>query len=494
MQLFICNVFSQTYNWEFLGLNDEDTVYTIHDIQIASNGYIFAGTELNVIFRSTDNGISWENIRPSEINWTNPGWKIVIDENDSLFLCTIPGVWKSADYGESWRYLMNNFPHPNGPGLVRDMLILPNKNYVAACMGGIYFSEDDGITWNYSNSNTANDEDLELGLNGYVFAANPTASWFGLYRSTDGGINWDEGWGLPTWCFTVMNDSTIFAGTDYGLYKTTDHGENWIDTGVGIYADELFTTTTQSILSMASYNSIGGVYLSEDEGLTWNLVFDKVAESFAQDSAGFIYAGTTDGIYRIHESALPVELVSFNTSVNGNIVLLNWTTASEINNKGFEIQRLDDSMPGSEWSKVGFVEGKGTTTKTHNYSFIDKYLESGLYKYRLKQVDYNGAFEYSKMLTIEIIQLTDFRLYQNYPNPFNNNTVIKYSIRKNGPVSLNMYNLLGEHLVTLVNEVQNSGKYQIEFDATKYDLNSGIYLLKLQNDEDFSVVKLIYLK
>jgi len=138
----------------------------------------------------------------------------------------------------------------------------------------------------------------------------------------------------------------------------------------------------------------------------------------------------------------PVELVSFSGELNKNRALLNWTTATETNNSGFEILRYTQND--NEWNTIGFVPGFGTTTEPKSYSFIDENVTTGTYKYRLKQIDFDGSFTYSNEIEVEVdFTPKEFVLYQNYPNPFNPKTVISYQLPVNGNVTLKVYDILG---------------------------------------------------
>ena len=196
-----------------------------------------------------------------------------------------------------------------------------------------------------------------------------------------------------------------------------------------------------------------------------------------------------DNIRIINRSVTPVELVSFNAVVLNNDVHLKWTTETETNNSGFEIQRKKTD---EDWQNIGFIEGHGSTTEEHNYSFADKNIVKGDYQYRLKQIDYDGSLQYSDIVDVNISGPTEFSLEQNYPNPFNPSTTIKYSIPESGNVKLDVYNSLGEKVETLVNDYRESGNYEVNFEAT--DLSSGIYFYKLSIDNYSSVKKMIVLK
>jgi hypothetical protein len=174
---------------------------------------------------------------------------------------------------------------------------------------------------------------------------------------------------------------------------------------------------------------------------------------------------------------LPVELVSFKADVSNGIVSLSWVTATETNNKGFDVERSADN---STFTKIGFVDGKGTTTESKVYSFTDANLgTANTYYYRLKQIDFNGSFTYSKVVQVSVEQVSTFELKQNYPNPFNPSTQIAFTIPQKGFVKLVVYNLLGQEVKTLVNETLDAGSHSVDFNAS--NLPSGVYIYKLSS-------------
>ncbi len=185
--------------------------------------------------------------------------------------------------------------------------------------------------------------------------------------------------------------------------------------------------------------------------------------------------------------SLPVELSSFTASANQVNVTLNWSTATETNNNGFEIQRSTEG----EFFTIGFVQGNGTTTEMHEYSYVDRDLSAGSYSYRLKQMDYNGSYSYSSVVDVDVSP-TQFELAQNYPNPFNPSTTINFTIPQSSVVTLKVYNTLGQEVKTLINGNMESGVHSISFDAS--DLNSGIYFYKLEAGQFSDVRKMTLIK
>lgn len=184
---------------------------------------------------------------------------------------------------------------------------------------------------------------------------------------------------------------------------------------------------------------------------------------------------TTVCVTYVVDCPLPVELSSFTSSVSGRDVSLNWSTAAEENNARFDIER---SSTENNWTKVGSVNGNGTTTNPHSYSFTDRGLASGNYSFRLKQVDFNGNFQYYNLSNEVVIGTPDkFSLTQNYPNPFNPSTKISYSIPTEGKVSLSIFDMTGKEVKSLVNSVQTAGYYSVSFDGS--NLASGVYYYRV---------------
>ncbi|MFN3693737.1 MAG: T9SS type A sorting domain-containing protein [Ignavibacterium sp.] len=168
-----------------------------------------------------------------------------------------------------------------------------------------------------------------------------------------------------------------------------------------------------------------------------------------------------------------MELTSFVANSIGNNVELKWSTATETNNQGFEIQRSN----GGEFVKVDFVSGFGTTTQPQAYQFVDKNVPAGKYTYRLKQIDFNGQFEYSPAIEVDVIGVTEYSLHQNYPNPFNPSTSISFDLATESKVTLRIFDVLGQEVVTVFSGNLNAGNHKVDFNAN--GLNSGVYFYQI---------------
>jgi subtilisin family serine protease len=175
-------------------------------------------------------------------------------------------------------------------------------------------------------------------------------------------------------------------------------------------------------------------------------------------------------------STIPVELTSFLVTPSKNNVTLSWSTATETNNSGFQVER---KLNGSNnWQSVSFISGKGTTTERNNYIYQDNGLTVGKYSYRLKQVDFNGTFEYSKIVEADISAPDEYTLYQNYPNPFNPSTSLEYSLPEKAEVTISIYSSIGELVATLVNGTVEAGYHKVVFNAS--NLTSGTYIYQIK--------------
>jgi hypothetical protein len=237
------------------------------------------------------------------------------------------------------------------------------------------------------------------------------------------------------------------------------------------------------------------VEMSLDGGTTWTEVVSWLGVDARNEhyvSAGFATGLATDIRFRcisvqpgwdwwwaIDNFAIyltdpvPVELTSFAASVNDGNVTLNWSTSTETNNQGFEVQRSTNN----QFTTIGFVDGSGTTTENQTYSYVDASLEPGTYTYRLNQIDYDGTSEYSESIEVEVIAPDVFALEQNYPNPFNPSTKIKFSLAADSKVTLTVFDVLGQEVANLISGNLAAGSHEINFNAS--NVNSGVYFYRI---------------
>jgi hypothetical protein len=182
----------------------------------------------------------------------------------------------------------------------------------------------------------------------------------------------------------------------------------------------------------------------------------------------------TDFSFRLSGQLVPVELASFTAAADYGVVELSWMTATETNNQGFEVQRSN----GGEFETIAFVNGNGTTTQTQVYSYTDRSVNVGPYSYRLKQVDFDGTFEYSGVVEVDVPAPAVFAMDQNYPNPFNPSTNLAFRLAVDSKVSMKVFNVLGQEVANLLNTNMAAGSHNINFDASS--LNSGVYLYRIE--------------
>jgi hypothetical protein len=275
------------------------------------------------------------------------------------------------------------------------------------------------------------------------------------------------------WPGTSSLDSTAYYAGFFML--SSDGGNTWTN-------PEKFTPEIPLLdwryISMAPVNPVVGDYctvhmVAQGDSIPGSTIY----------AASTMPVGVTAQYYHISTEPIliPVELISFAAELDNYHVILQWQTATETNNRGFEIERkiICEEAEG-EWITIGFKEGTGTTTEPQFYSFSDDVseLNATSLAYRLKQVDYDGSFEYSKEVTVENSTVPDkYSLSQNYPNPFNPTTTIEFILPKKEYVTLKIYDVLGNEVITLINEEVDAGFHKVEFNSS--NLTSGVYIYKL---------------
>ena len=313
-------------------------------------------------------------------------------------------------------------------------------------------------------------------------------------RSTDGGVTFSS----P---IKINDDPGTSAWQWFGTMSVASNGRIdviWLDT----------RDNPGTVLSALYYSNStnGGVTWSQNQKLSdyfnphvgWPQqnkmgdYFDMVSQN---NGAHLAWAATFNGEQDVYYSfitdstLIPVELLSFTASSNGKEVILNWSTATELNNQLFEIQR---SFEGSDFATVGFVNGKGTTTERQDYIYKDEINVDGKYLYRLKQIDYLGSYQYSDIIEIDLRVFNSYLLEQNFPNPFNPSTTIGYGIKEKSSVKITVLNSIGEEVALLVDEEKESGYHTVEFNAANFP--SGVYFYQLKAGDFVELKKMVLMK
>ncbi len=428
---------------------------------------------------------------------------------------TNSGIYKSTNGGSYWVKKGSAF---TGGGHPVSIYFFDFNNGI--CVGNprnndfeIYTTADGGESWNQVPGANIPAPDFGDVTFSSISSGSGNTFIFGtfnrrIYRSTDKGLSWQKisfstspsGAGVDISLKDSINGlaCTYFGDHINRAAKTTDAGLSWTSISnppsePSAYFLSYVPGGNGSTYIVTSHDNIGapepttpGSMVTTDNGLTWDSI-DTIPHgpaSFAPDGYGWS-GGVGDIIYKIsYNNVLPVELSSFRSNTEGNNIRLSWQTASEINNRGFEIYRNGE--------KISFIDGKGTTTEKQNYFFVDKGLSAGIYNYRLNQIDFDGTQKIVGENTVNLILPEQFSLDQNYPNPFNPSTKIDFTIPQSSFINLTVYNVLGEKVVTLVNETKAPGNYEVNFSAA--NLPSEIYIYKLQAGSFTESKKMILLK
>ena len=359
------------------------------------------------------------------------------------------------DYGDSFS---DPLPSAGGDG-----------NVIANHGDGIRFSGDGTMTDNSVRGNSVyanSSEGLNLGAN-YV---NGNDNGDG-----DGGTNNSQNHPVIS-NVTNCDDSSSPTTVDVTFKVRSNSGDsNYGSNGLKV---DFYVADSEA-------SGEGKTYIQTE---TYNNPLNDVGTVLQTDDAtcdDFFVATATDADGNTSEffspsQQLPVELTTFDAQADGETVQLSWKTASETNNAGFDVQRKRSGE--EQWTKVGFVEGHGTTSEPQTYSFDDAGVpfEADSLRYRLKQVDLDGAFEYSEAVEVAIAAPEELALHGNYPNPFAGQTTIRYEVPTSGDVRLAVYDVLGQRVALLANETQDAGRKEMTFTAR--NLSSGVYFVRLTHD------------
>jgi len=420
--------------------------------------------------------------------------------------------------------LIENFNYPVGDSLTAHGWSLIGSNYINNCNvsnSGLIFTNyagsNTGISLGAQINNLSNAEEVGLGFNsqtsGKVYFSFLVNISYAPNPSTPSGANafigLNNSVSSTTYPVRVVAKNPSGSLLNFGVVR----GANATNAVMGTTNFSINTTylivlkysfisgTANDSLKLFVFNSpslpSSEPSIPEVATNTGGTDASEIAAIFLrQDNTGS--SCIVDGIRVATEwsqAPLPVELSSFSASVVGNAVKLNWKTETEVNNYGFDIERsLPQPLPKEGafgtplplgkgqgdglWTKIGFVNGNGNSNSPKSYTFTDANVLSGKYSYRLKQIDNDGQFEYSKTIEVDLGAPGKFELAQNFPNPFNPETAIRFTLPTAGNVRLTIYNLLGQEVKSLVNAFKEAGTHIINFNASEF--NSGVYIYKLE--------------
>jgi carboxypeptidase T len=300
----------------------------------------------------------------------------------------------------------------------------------------------------------------------------------------------------PKMTFWMKHD--IEVKWDCGVVQvSTNNGTSWTSVA-GTFSKPASGSGKQVPIGMPVYDGLRSSWVKEEVdlgafgGQQVKLRFELRTDGSVHKDGWYL-----DDIGIYYYGAVPVEMISFNADVNGSEVLLNWATATELNNKGFTIERAEavkNSQEIKEWESVGFVNGAGTTTETTSYSFNDASPITGKSYYRLKQTDFDGTFVHTNPVEVTFEKILSYSLGQNYPNPFNPAARFNFSLPSQQHVIIKIYDLLGSETAVLMNEVKEAGDYSVELDINRIGLTSGVYFYTIKAGSFFETKKMVVLK
>lgn len=481
---------------------------------------LFGGAQDNGNFRTLDRGAT-----TYDFVSTGDGMECVYDYTDGnivYFMTQYGSLYKSTNGGNSYTSLISS----GGSWLVPVLLHPVNHNHIFSIYSGksVMYSPDGGSQWYYlpGSQNVVSSDNINTMAMSIVDTSNIVLAASGSYTNTpdimvtsDGGANWTDVSGNlggteryvsrvvthPTEANTIFVVRSGFSSGNK-IYRSTDLGSIWTNVSgnlPNVPHNDLFIDPDNPDNYYAA-NDLG-VYLSTDAGANWNregngMPFVPAIDFSYQDYGSLrMLRVATHGRSAFEfnlDDLLPVELVSFSAGLVDSKVIINWSTVTEQNNYGFQVEKSED---GKNWTSIGFVKGSGNSNSEKSYSFTDNDLSFAKILYRLKQIDVDGSSTYSKSIEISIDNIANgFTLEQNYPNPFNPVTNIKFGFSKNTKAKLVVYDILGSQVAVLFNEVADAGRiYRLKFGAS--NLASGVYLYKLETEKGIvAVKKMILLK
>ncbi len=504
---------SQNGGRSYTGLNDNLPISQYYDIDVAATNpdVILGGTQDNGSHLRKTNSPDWKYTTGGD------GMYCVIDHTNANIMYTEmqygQSRWRSTDGGNNWNGI-NQGIEANGTW-VNPVVMHPDSTNILYTTSyyHLYKTTNRGDLWFKLAERVTNSEVIEKIA---VSPANPKymatgySGTGGIAVSTDGGFTWKRV--VKSYPRVTVTDidyhptdpNTIFATfTGYrsaSVYKTTDNGETWTSISGNLPAIPKNTLALNPMNPDQMWVGTDlGVYTTVDGGAVWEFMGEGMPKVTVMDlhfhaASGLLRAATHGrSVYQILVTT-PVDVATFSASLDGMSVRLSWRTTMETNNAGFAVERKDGV--GERWNEIGYVPGNGSGAGVFSYSFTDSNLPAGAGNvvYRLKQLDFDGTYDYSKEAYVALggAAPVSMELSQNYPNPFNPVTTIRYSIPEAGKVRLSVTDSRGFEVATLVDSFQYEGAYAVEFNAAA--LESGVYFFHLTMNGKRITKKMVALK
>ena len=512
---------NQGNNW-ILANNGLPGFY-LSDLEYCANK-IFAGGTDETLYQTTDNGLLWQvlvNYNSYVNSMKSKGDTIVVGTNSN----SSPQI--STDCGLTWNVRNQGLPVSR----IYDILI--NRDFMITALDqGVYKSTNFGLNWFNSSTGIGGVEVADIYSFGNIVLAGTFG--FGMFRSTNSGLNWTQlnVTGNIDCKNFLYKDSIFYFSTTSQIYKSTDKGLTWSEYGmrpplldisftvkgnkalIGSFIDGIYKTTNgggnwyqsmNGITNLLIYKSVfldmdsityvfindidegSKLYYSTNYGDQW-IPFANTGLNFRintlENIGGAIYAGTTgNGVYKSNNGGN--NFVPDNNGIPVNSTVTSFT----FGNDTIYVSLLENGIfkrhiNSDQWISISngfpnqllYVVNSGP-----NYLYAG--ARGGLYLRNTTIVN----------LSVNGFSVPEgFILHQNYPNPFNPSTVIKYEIPDKQHITLKIYNVLGNEIETLINEVQQAGNHEVRWNAL--NLPSGIYYYKIQSDRYNETMKMILLK
>lgn len=506
--IFISIVNAQGYHWVLK--QSGGSLGGPIDYMSSNPDIVYFGAD-NKVYKSTNRGESFVQAGVNVPGATDIKAIIVDDSNPSTLIVAVESspndkIYKTTDDGVNWILTLDEgqmsffgIPITQDPSHPNDIYTMTNTNFKK--------STDFGSTWttissNFGPANAPCDIEVFPDTSIILIGDNQT----GIFKSTDYGLTWSQKYStsgeIPTVSVDFTHHGVAWAtkwGGTRGLLKSMDYGETWVEqsyfSNISMWGVNV-QPSDGNVVIVNSYSTSPGSWRTVNGGATWTPIsiptngYQVVSvDSMTQ------FAAQSSGFYKLDAPwFVPVELASFSAELIDRNVVLNWTTATELNNQGFDIEY---SLDNANFTKIGFVPGFGTTSEMKSYSFTVTNIQSGIQYYRLRQIDFDGTSTFYNSVEITGLLPNTFALEQNHPNPFNPSTTISFSLPLEAKVNIKLFNMLGQEVAKITEGNFQAGNHNLQFNAN--ELSSGAYIYTLEatgvNSESFkSSKKMLLLK